>query len=297
MLAVAGEIIVSTGAIASPQLLMLSGIGDPAELVRHGIEVVLSRPEVGRNLQDHPGLGMTWAVRVATYNSETAAWKKLLHAANWLLFGRGPACTPDAHLVGFMRSDPALDLPDIQVHFTPAGYLVAGEGELILSEDFFTTIVSVCRPLSRGSIGLKSPRPGDSPAIRHRLFGHPDDRDRLARGIRMTRRITGMAPVADLIERPLQPSWDDVPDLEIGAYITASAGTIYHPAGTCRMGADPESVVDPALRVRGLQNVRVADASIMPTVTSGNLNAPCMMIGEKASELILAERRGGATIH
>ena len=297
MLTVAGEIIVSSGAIASPQLLMLSGIGDPTELVRHGIEVVLSRREVGRNLQDHPGVGMTWAVRVPTYNSETAAWKKLLNGANWLLFGRGPACTPDAHVVGFLRSDPALDVPDIQVHFTPAGYLIAGEGELILHEDSFTTIVSVCRPLSRGSIGLKSPRPGDPPAIRHLLFEHPDDRDRLARGIRLTRRIARTAPLTDLIERPLQPDWDDMPDKEIDIFITASAGTIYHPSGTCRMGADPDSVVDPALRVRGLQNVRIADASIMPTVTSGNLNAPCMMIGEKASELILGERRGGPTIH
>jgi choline dehydrogenase len=296
-LLVGGEIIVSCGAIASPQLLMLSGIGDPTELQRHGIAVQVARPQVGRNLQDHPGLGMTWAVHIPTFNSEAVAWKKVLHGVNWLLRGRGPACTPDAHLVGFLRSDSALDTPDIQVHVTPAGYLVAGEGELILKEDSFTVIVSVCRPLSRGSIGLKSARPGDPPVIRHRLFGDPDDRDRLARGIRLVRRIVRNAPLADLVSRPLQPAWDEVEDAEVIDYLTSHAGTIYHPAGTCRMGADTDSVVDPSLRLRGIENLRVADASIMPAVTSGNLNAPCMMIGEKSSELILSTRRGGTMLH
>jgi choline dehydrogenase len=288
---VAGEIVVSCGAIASPQLLMLSGIGDPAELQRHGIAVTVARPSVGKNLQDHPGLGMTWAVRVPTYNSEAVAWKKVLHGANWLLRGRGPACTPDAHLVGFLRSEPALDIPDIQVHVTPAGYLVAGEGELILKEDSFTVIASVCRPRSRGSIGLKSARPEDPPSIRHRLFQDPDDRDRLARGIRLVRRIVREAPLADIVARPLQPAWDDAEPADLADYLTAHAGTIYHPAGTCRMGSDSDSVVDPSLRLRGVANVRVADASIMPLVTSGNLNAPCMMIGEKAAEQIIAAHR------
>jgi choline dehydrogenase len=276
---------------------MLSGIGDPAELASHGIEVTVARPAVGRNLQDHPGIGMTWAVRIPTYNSEMARWKQLLHGANWLLRGRGPACTPDAHLVGFLRSDPALDLPDIQVHFTPAGYLVAGEGELILREDSFTAIASICRPRSRGSIGLKSARPQDPPAIRHRLFDDLDDRDRLGRGIRRVREIVRAAPLAEIVSHPLQPDWEDLPDAAMAEYLTAHAGTIYHPSGTCRMGADAESVVDPALRVRGVANLRVADASIMPNVTSGNLNAPCMMIGEKAAELVLASHKAGATVH
>jgi choline dehydrogenase len=296
-LPVAGEIILSGGAIASPQLLMLSGIGDPEELRRHGIAVAAAAPQVGRNLQDHPGLAMTWATAVPTYNSEMALWKQVLHGANWLLRGRGPACTPDAHVVGFLRSDPALDLPDIQVHVTPAGYLVAGEGELILKENSFTVIASVCRPRSRGRIGLRSARPEEPPAIHHRLFGDPDDRDRLARGVRRVRAIVAAAPLAGLGTRPLQPAWDDADEARIAEYLTANAGTIYHPAGTCRMGSDAGSVVDPALKVRGVANLRVADASIMPAVTSGNLNAPCMMIGEKAAELVLADRRQGARVH
>ncbi|MFO1061440.1 MAG: GMC family oxidoreductase N-terminal domain-containing protein [Dongiaceae bacterium] len=296
-LPVAGEIILSSGAIASPQLLMLSGIGDPEELRRYGIAVAVARPEVGRNLQDHPGLAMTWTTAVPTYNSEMAAWKKLLHGANWLLRGRGPACTPDAHVVGFLRSDPALDLPDIQIHVTPAGYLVAGEGDLILKENSFTVIASVCRPLSRGHIGLRSARPEEPPAIHHRLFGDPDDRDRLARGVRRVRAIVAAAPLAGLGTRPLEPGWNEVGEAEVVDYLTAHAGTIYHPAGTCRMGSDAGSVVDPALKLRGVANLRVADASIMPAVTSGNLNAPCMMIGEKAAELVLADRRQGRSVH
>ncbi len=293
VLLVTGEIVVSCGAIASPQLLMLSGIGDPEELAVHGIEVRVARPQVGRNLQDHPGLGMTYAVRIPTYNSEMTLWRQVLHGANWLLRGRGPGATPDAHLVGFLRSDGSGDIPDIQVHMTPAGYLIAGEGDLILKEDSFTLIASVCRPRSRGSIGLKSADPGVPPAIRHRLFEDPDDLARLARGVREVRRIVRSAPLASIVRHPIQPPWDDSDDAGMSAYLVANAGTIYHPSGTCRMGADEAAVVDPALRLRGVEGLRVADASIMPTVTSGNLNAPCMMIGEKAAELILGARGTG----
>ena len=291
---VGGEVVVCCGAIASPHLLMLSGVGDPQELERHGIAMVVERSGVGRNLQDHPGIAMTYEVSIPTYNSEMALWKKALHGANWLLRGRGAGTTPDAHVVGFVHSDTSLDLPDIQVHFTPAGYRVAGEGDLILEQDSFTVIASVCRPRSRGSIGLSSPDPKAPPAIRHRLFADPDDRDRLGRGIRAVRRIVSSAPLASLVTRPLEPGWVAQPDdATMASYLTANAGTIYHPSGTCRMGVDADSVVDPRLRLRGAQNVRIADASIMPSVTSGNLNAPCMMIGEKAAELILGDRGGG----
>jgi choline dehydrogenase len=287
-LEVSGEIIVSCGAIASPQLLMLSGIGDPAELKNHGISVRVERPEVGRNLQDHPGLGMTYEVGIPTYNREMKAWKKLIHGANWLLRGRGVATTPDAHLIGFLRSDAAQAIPDIQVHVTPAGFRVAGEGELILEENSFTVIASVCRPRSRGSIGLKSADATTPPAIRHRLFDDSDDLFRLLRGIRAIRRIVDAPPLRTIVKRPIQPPWNEVSDAVIAEYLIENAGTIYHPSGTCRMGADADAVVDPDLKVLGVSGLRVADASIMPRLTSGNLNAPCMMIGEKAAELILA---------
>lgn len=290
-LSVSGEVIVSCGAIASPQLLMLSGIGDPDGLRPFGIDVQVKHRQVGRNLQDHSGLGMTYEVSIPTFNSEMVLWKQAIHGANWLLRGRGVGTTPDAHLIGFLRSEPGEEIPDIQVHVTPAGYRVAGEGELILKENSFTTIASVCRPLSRGSIGLASADPAAAPAIRHRLFDNLGDLERLSRGIRAVRRIVRTAPMMPLVKRPIQPEWDEASDNDLTSYLRANATTIYHPSGTCRMGPDDEAVVDPALRVRGVAGLRVADASIMPTVTSGNLNAPCMMIGEKAAELVLASRR------
>jgi choline dehydrogenase len=284
------EIVLCCGAIASPQLLMLSGIGDAAQLKSHGIEVAAHRPEVGRNLQDHPGLRMTFEVNIPTYNSELAPWKQVMHGANWLLRGRGIGTTPDAHLVGFLRSHPSLEVPDIQVHVTPVGYQFGAAGALMMKEDGFTMVASLCRPLSRGRVGLKSANPREVPAICNRLLDNPDDIDRLIRGIRIVRRIARTEPLASLVERPIEPPWSDVSDAEMGSYLRGHAGTIYHPSGTCRMGQDEMSVVDPTLKVRGLTGLRVADASIMPAVTSGNLNAPCMMIGEKAAELILDEQ-------
>lgn len=285
----AREIIVSCGAIASPHLLLLSGIGDPDDLRSHGITPQVDNRSVGLNLQDHPGLGMTWAAGIPTFNSEMALWKQVVHGANWLLRGRGAGTTPDAHLVGFLRSNPDESVPDIQVHLTPAGYLIAGEGDLVLKENSITAIASVCRPKSRGRVRLKSADPSAPPAIEHRLFSDPDDLERLAGGVRALRRIIAARPMADMITKPIEPSWGDVTDATLRSYLVANAGTIYHPSGTCRMGADEGSVVDPALRVRGARGLRVADASIMPAVTSGNLNAPCMMIGEKAADLILAD--------
>jgi choline dehydrogenase len=285
----AREVIVCAGAIASPQLLLLSGVGDGEALSNLGIPVVSHIPSVGKNLQDHPGLGMTYQVTISTFNSEMVWWKQLTHGANWLFRGKGVAATPDAHVVGFLRSSPDEESADIQVHVTPAGYLVAGEGELVLKENSFTTVVSVCRPRSRGELTLLDANPRSRPLIRHRLFSDDDDLRRLVRGVKAVREIVDSAPMSEVVVRPISPEWRSVSDDNIADYLISNAGTIYHPAGTCRMGADPGSVVDAKLRVRGLTGLRVADASIMPTLTSGNLNAPCMMIGEKAAELIYAE--------
>lgn len=290
-----GEVVLSAGVIGSPQILMTSGIGDGAALSRLGIAVVADRPAIGRNLQDHPGLGMTFSVSVPTFNSEMALWKQALHGANWLFRGKGIATTPDAHLIGFLRTSPKEDIPDIQVHVTPAGYLVAGEGELVLKENSFTTVVSVCRPRSRGHIELEVEAGGYRPAIHHRLFDDEDDLIRLRRGIRAVRAIVDAKPIRDVVHRPIEPGWKEVGDEAISDYLRANAGTIYHPCGTCRMGGEQDSVVDPRLRVRTIAGLRVADASIMPAVPSANLNAPCMMIGEKAAELILEDARHART--
>jgi choline dehydrogenase len=281
------EVVVSAGAIASPQLLMLSGIGDPKELKSHGLSVVAKNPEVGRNLQDHPGLGMTYEVIVPTFNDEMALWKQVIHGANWLFRGKGVGTTPDAHLVGFIKTNDSVELPDIQVHVTPAGYLVSGEGDLILKESSFSTVVSVCRPLSRGRITLQSADPLAPPKIFNQLFEDSRDLECLLAGIKKVRGIVEQAPIYNLVKKPIEPSWTRADDDEIRTYLRANAGTIYHPSCTCRMGTDENAVVTPDLKLRGVKGVRVADASIMPSVTSGNLNAPCMMIGEKVSDLIL----------
>lgn len=283
------EVIVCAGAIASPQLLLHSGVGPATQLRSLGISVVSDSPDVGANLQDHPGLGMTYDVAIPTYNDEMQLWKQLLHGANWLFRGRGAGTTPDAHLIGFLKSANEEPIPDIQVHVTPAGYLIAGEGELVLPQSSFTTVVSVCRPKSRGRISLNSPNPLVAPRIENRIFQYSDDLDRLALGIRAVHKIIKAAPLADIVEGPIEPKWLAPPQEILMDYLQTNAGSIYHPAGTCRMGSDPHSVVDSRLRVRGVSGVRVADASIMPNVVSGNLNAPCMMIGEKASSLVINE--------
>ena len=286
-ISVTGEVIISAGAIATPQLLLLSGIGPADDLNALGIEVVMDSPDVGQNLQDHPGLGMTYGVNMPTYNDDMKLWKQMLHGANWLFRGRGAATTPDAHMIGFLKSSADEPEPDIQVHVTPAGYLVAGEGELVLSESSITTVVSVCRPKSRGQISLHSTDPLAPPKIQNRIFQDEDDLHRLVRGIRAVHKILQQSPLKEIITHPIEPNWIDPSDDILLDYLRTNAGSIYHPAGTCRMGSDNRSVVDAQLNIRGVQGVRVADASIMPNVTSGNLNAPCMMIGEKAAAMIL----------
>lgn len=291
MLKVRKEVVVSAGAIASPQLLMLSGIGDPEHLRKFDIPVVADNPSVGQNLQDHAGISLTYTVTIPTFNNEMALWKQIIHGANWLFRGRGPGSTPDAHVVGFFRSNPAEDIPDIQLHFTPAGYSLAGEGgELVLKESSFTIVLSVCRPRSSGFITLRSAAPSAAPMIHHRLLGDETDVARMASGIDIVRKICATAPLDKVVVRSVGPDFSRLDTDQLKDYVRAHARDIAHPSGTCRMGSDAAAVVTPDLRVRGVRGVRVADAAIMPSVPSGNLNAPCMMIGEKAAQLILRDQ-------
>jgi len=282
------EVVLSAGAIASPQLLMLSGVGDPEKLAELGIKVVAANPGVGQNLQDHAGINLSYVVNVPTFNNEMALWKQIIHGANWLLRGRGAGTTPDAHVVGFFRSQPTVDVPDVQLHFTPAGYALAGEGgELVLKDSSFTVVLSVCRPKSSGFITLRSADPSAPPMIHHRLLGDDGDVEILARAVDITRNISATKPLDKVVLHPVDSELNKLDFEGLKRYVRAHARDVAHPSGTCRMGSDAASVLTPDLRVRGVTGVRVADASIMPSVTSGNLNAPCMMIGEKAADLIL----------
>lgn len=285
------EVVLSAGAIGSPHLLLSSGVGDLRRLEAVGIPVVADNPAVGQNFQDHPGVNMTYGISIPTFNDEMALWKQVLHGANWLFRGRGPGATPDAHIVGFIKSDPGEAIPDIQVHVTPAGYSLAGEGsELVLKESSFTIVVSVCRPKSTGSIDVRSSDPNAAPVIRHRLFEDEDDLVRLARGVRVVRGILQSAPLKSLVTRAMDPILDTAVGDELRDHVRLKARDIAHPSCSARMGVDGTAALTPDLRVRGVEGVRVADASVMPVVTSGNLNAPCMMIGEKCADFILAGR-------
>jgi choline dehydrogenase len=289
---VSGEIVLSAGAIASPQILLRSGVGPAEEIKSVGVLPLIDRPGVGLNLHDHPGLGITYAVDLPTFNDQLRFTSRVFHITNWLLFGRGPAATPDAHVVGFVRSAPQVDRPDIQMHFTPAGYRISGKGELLLNRSSVTAIASVCRPKSRGRLTLASPDPRTPPSIQPNLFGEPEDLDLLVQGVKRVRAIFRAQPLAGHVVEELQPGGNIESDAAISDHLLDTAATIFHPCGTCRMGVDARSVVDPQLRVRGVAGLRVADASIMPQITSGNLNAPCMMIGEKAGDLILGSQLG-----
>lgn len=282
----ARAVILCAGAIASPQLLMLSGVGPGAHLREMGIPPIHDIPAVGQNLQDHPGVNHSAWVNRTTYNVQKGLLNYLLYGAQWLLTGTGPGSTPDAHVIGFMRSRPELERCDVQYHFTPAGYDLAEDGPILFDRPAVTGLTNVHRPWSRGWIRLKSADPFAQPEIQPNLFGDERDIETLLIGAKFLRRIFETEPMARYVVGEYMPGKDVRSDDEWRAFIRSTAIGIYHPAGTCRMGGDPASVVDDELRVRGMTGLYVADASIMPIVVSANLNANCIMIGEKCADLI-----------
>ena len=283
------EVIVCAGAVNSPQLLMLSGIGPVDHLREHGIEVVLDLPGVGENLQDHPGLLPCYLVKGRTYNVERTLPRLLWHGLTWFLFGRGPGSTPDAHALAFVRSRAeGLASPDIQLHFTPAGYDLRENEVVLLDRPAVTAIVNVCRPAGRGRIRLKSSDPHASPSIEPRLLDNDTDVAALVAGSRLVRRIFATPPLDGAVVAEAVPGDRVQTDADWDGYVRSHTTAIYHAAGTCKMGSDAMAVVDDRLRVRGIEGLRIADASIMPTIVSGNTNAPCIMIGEKAADLVLS---------
>lgn len=282
------EIIVSAGAFGSPQLLMLSGIGPGADLRRLGIDVVHDLGGVGQNLQDHldytansfsagPGLlGM----------GLPTAWRALRSLGTWRKAGLGMLTSNVAEAGGFVRSSPDVDRPDLQFHFCIG--LVDDHARKRHIKPGFALHVCVLRPKSRGTVSLAGTDPAAAPLIDPRYLFDPEDLDLLVKGARLSHRIL-QAPALRPYEGKLLYGTGDEDDESLRSLIRDHGDTIYHPVGTCRMGADAGSVVDPTLKVRGIDGLRVADASIMPTLISGNTEAPSAMIGEKAADLILRE--------
>jgi choline dehydrogenase len=287
----AGEVVLCGGAINSPQLLLLSGIGPGAQLQSFGIAVQRDLPGVGENLQDHLQARSVYrASRKGTLNDALgSALAKARSGATWALTRKGPL-TIGAGLVGvFFKTRPELPDPDVQLHFIPFSTDRFGTG--FHEHPGFNVVMNPSRPESRGSIRLKSPDPLAPPAIQPNYLSSPADVRTMLDGLRMVRRIAEQPALRPWIREELQPGPAMESEATLEAFLRQSAHTIFHPAGTCRMGTagDALAVVDERLRVRGIQGLRVADASIMPTLVSGNTNAPCIMIGEKCAAMLLED--------
>ncbi|WP_137130745.1 GMC family oxidoreductase N-terminal domain-containing protein [Rhizobium sp. FY34] len=279
------EVILSAGAIASPQLLMLSGIGPGAALQRVGIPVLHAANEVGENLQDH--LDYTVNVRIKAkglLGYTPSAILEGLSAISAYRRGKGLLTSNVAEAGGFIRSRPELDRPDLQLHFCIG--LVDDHARRFHISTGAALHVCVLRPQSRGRVALASPNPRHRPLIDPDFLSAPGDLELLMRGARLAHQILRAEPLARYAGRMVHPV-DDRDTQALEAAIRARADSIYHPVGTCRMGGDDASVVDPQLKVRGVEGLRVVDASIMPRLVSGNTQAPSAMIGEKAADLIL----------
>lgn len=285
------EVIVCAGAIASPKLLLLSGIGEPAELAPLGIESQLALPGVGKNLQEHPEGMVGIDVNMSTYNTEINSWKIAIHAVNWLLFGRGPATSPYPHAVGFFKTDTSLDEPDVEVQLGPYAFDFNEDGVIPYPKPALSAAVSPCYPHGRGSLRLRSRDPDEPPRIEHGLLADDRDMSRLIAGCKLVRSIFAGAPFDPYRTEERLPGPAVETEADWRDYLRKTAFLGYHPVGTCKMGEDELAVTDPSLRVRGMGRLRVADASIMPTLTSGNTNGPAMMIGERCADFIRAEYR------
>lgn len=281
------EVILCGGAFNSPQLLMLSGIGPGAELACHGIRVSHDLPGVGRNLQDHLDFVAAWTSkdRDMLGISLPGLVDLVRHIRQWRKDGTGLVASPGAEGAAFLKSDPSLDRPDLQLHFV-IGIIDDHARKLHLGHGF-SCHVCVLRPFSRGTVGLESADPRAAPRIDPNYLADPRDGALLLKGVKQMRRILAAPALAPYRAKELYLD-GDVGDDELMRHIRARADTIYHPVGTCRMGTDAGAVVDPQLRVHGLERLRVVDASIMPTLIGGNTNAPTIMIAEKAAEMIRA---------
>lgn len=289
------EVILSAGAVNSPQILQVSGVGDPERLGPLGIETVLASPRVGRNLQDHAGLDFIYEATVPTLNATLGPLAaRGLAGLRYALTRKGPLSLSVNQAGGFVRTGAERDRPNLQLYFSPLSYTraVPGKRRLTKPDTFagFMIGISNCHPKSRGWLHVRSADPAAPPEIHPRYFSEPGDMEEMLAGTDILRRIAGEAPMAEVIRREVWPGPEVTEREAMVDYIRAKSGSVFHPCGTCAMGPDPEtSVVDPRLRVHGIEGLRVADASIMPTITAGNLNAPSLMVGERASDLILGD--------
>ena len=282
------EVIIAASSLNSPKLLMLSGIGPAAELARHGIPLIADRPGVGANLQDHLEIYFQFAAaQPITLYKHWNIWSKALIGAQWLFTGKGLGASNQFEACAFIRSHAGIDYPNIQYHFLPIA--VRYDGKVAAGGHGFQAHVGPMRSKSRGSVTLRSADPAAAPVIRFNYMSHPDDWAEFRAAIRLTREVFAQDAMAPYVKSELQPGPDVQSDDEIDAFLREHVESAYHPCGTARMGrrSDPMAVVDPECRVMGVEGLRLADSSVFPQVTNGNLNAPSIMVGEKAADHIL----------
>ncbi len=281
------EVILSAGAIGSPQILQCSGIGEGKHLQKLGIPVVHNLRGVGKNLQDHLQIRVVYKTREQTLNDElNSAWKRVKVGMQYAAFRTGPLTLAASQVTIFTRSSPEVERPDIQFHMQPLSADKPGEGV----HDFSAFTASVCqlRPESRGEINIKTPNPQDHPSIEPNYLSTDLDLRTAVNGLKVARKIAAAPSLAPHIIDEYVPGYAYETDEQLELAVRQFSQTIYHPAGTCKMGSDNHAVVDDQLRVHGVGKLRVVDASIMPEIVSGNTNAPTIMIAEKASDMILS---------
>jgi choline dehydrogenase len=282
------EVVVAASSINTPKILMLSGVGDAAHLRAHGVEVVADRPGVGANLQDHLELYLQFASKKpVTLYKYWNLWGKAAIGAQWLFTKKGLGASNQFEACAFIRSKPGVEYPDIQYHFLPIA--VRYDGKAAAEGHGFQAHVGPMRSKSRGAVTLRSGDPKDAPKILFNYMSQASDWEDFRTCIRLTREIFGQEAMAGYVKHEIQPGAAVQTDAQLDDFIRAHVESAYHPCGTARMGRrdDPMAVVDPECRVIGVEGLRVADSSIFPQVTNGNLNAPSIMVGEKAADHLL----------
>lgn len=286
------EVILCAGAVRSPQLLLLSGIGPREQLGRFGIPLVHDLPGVGRNHMEHPAAYVIYEVGARTWNREITLLNQARHGLSWALLRKGPAASGMSQAVAFAHSRPGLSQPDLQLSLLPAGFEIAADSSLNIptNRDLVLVVVNALQPEGRGALELASDDPTAAPDIRPQMLAGTTTMACMRSGIELVRSIFASAPVASLVKREVSPGADVASTQALDSFLRSNVRDTVHPCGTCRMGPGRDAVVDARLRVHGVSGLRVADASIMPRITSGNTNAATIMIGEKASDMILEDR-------
>ncbi len=284
-------IVVCAGAIGTPKLLLLSGIGNPGALAQHGIPLTCALPGVGANLQEHPGVRLSYSATRGSLGSDMGPLRNIIHATHYLARGAGPISSGVGHAQAFVRTRREMNAPNVQIIMSPFTIDFEQDVPAIHRGQTFGVAVGVMRPAARGHVSLRSADPSAPPRIEHELLGADEDVRQLVEGCRIAQEIVRMEAMTGLFCGLREPSRELESDSDWENYIRREGFPMFHPGGTCRMGPDEDAVVDHRLRVRGLEGLWIADASIMPALPAANTNATAIMIGEKAADLLTGAPR------